>query len=475
MALLDFLKQKEIAEINRLNKEIASLNLSIQTLENRVGGLQKDISQLEKYQKVVDVDKLIEEKLEDLELQKQNALRYREEIENETLVLKRDYTSALSVYKNLKHQTDLFSESLELSEYGVYEPHFDFETSEIYKGEIGNIRDRQKEMISNGTAIGGGDQISWNGSLAKGQAMVKREKKLMMRAFSGECDSFISSVEWNNAKRMEERIYKSHEAINQVYKEQGIYITAKYCDLKIDELRLAYEYKKKKFDEKEEQRQIREQMREEEKAAREIEAALAKAEKDEESFHKAIEKTKKEAEVSDGTEREKLMNKIIDLERKLVEVEEKKARALSMAQQTRRGHVYVISNIGSFGENIYKIGMTRRLDPQDRIRELGDASVPFQFDIHAMIYSEDAPALETLLHKAFDKKKVNMVNYRREFFSVTLDEIEDVIKHQNINAELVRLPEAMEYHESIAILEKIKHFPSMHPEDAILCEFPESI
>jgi len=250
----------------------------------------------------------------------------------------------------------------------------------------------------------------------------------MLRAFNGECDSFVASVEWNNVKRIEERLYKSFDAINSAYKEQGIYITSTYRDLKLKELWLAYEYKKKKYDEKEQQRQIREQMREEEKAAREIEAALQKAEKDEESFQSAIEKAKKDAESREGSEHEKLMKKISELELKLAEVQERKERALSMAQQTKRGHVYVISNIGSFGENVYKIGMTRRLDPQDRVRELGDASVPFQFDTHAMIFSENAPNLEASLHKAFDNKKLNMVNTRREFFAVTLDEIEKVVK-----------------------------------------------
>ena len=145
------------------------------------------------------------------------------------------------------------------------------------------------------------------------------------------------------------------------------------------------------------------------------------------------------------------------MERELKEAQEKKERALSMAQQTKRGHVYIISNIGSFGENVYKIGMTRRLEPIDRIKELGDASVPFQFDVHAMIYAEDAPTLENELHKAFTDRKVNMLNYRKEFFNVTLDEIEAKITETGLNAEFTRMPEAMEYRETLAILEKLRN------------------
>ena len=125
-----------------------------------------------------------------------------------------------------------------------------------------------------------------------------------------------------------------------------------------------------------------------------------------------------------------------------------------MAQQTKRGHVYVISNIGSFGENVYKIGMTRRLDPMDRVRELGDASVPFPFDVHAIIFSEDAPALETKLHKTFNQRRVNLINTKKEFFHVSLQEIEDVVHENNAEIEFTKLAEARDYRESMAIREQ---------------------
>jgi len=147
-----------------------------------------------------------------------------------------------------------------------------------------------------------------------------------------------------------------------------------------------------------------------------------------------------------------------------------------MAQQTKRGHVYIISNIGSFGENVYKIGMTRRLEPTDRVKELGDASVPFQFDIHAMIYSDEAPTLENELHKAFTNKKVNMLNNRKEFFNVTIDEIEEKVGEIGIAAEFSKLPEAMEYRETLAILQKLNS--QVEPktvEQLIEEEFPTTL
>ncbi len=119
---------------------------------------------------------------------------------------------------------------------------------------------------------------------------------------------------------------------------------------------------------------------------------------------------------------------------------------------TRSGHVYVISNVGSFGEHVYKIGMTRRLDPMDRIRELGDASVPFQFDVHAIIYSDDAPALESELHKAFDGQRVNRVNERKEFFRVPIEQIATTVREQRGEIEITLTAEAAEYRMTQAIL-----------------------
>ena len=157
-----------------------------------------------------------------------------------------------------------------------------------------------------------------------------------------------------------------------------------------------------------------------------------------------------------------------ELEKSLEEAHSKNERAKSMAQQTRSGHVYIISNIGSFGEDVYKIGMTRRLEPLDRVKELGDASVPFTFDVHAMIYSEDAPTLEKVLHDKFAGKRVNMVNHRKEFFGVPIDDIEKEVLKIDSSAEFVKTIEAQEYTETKAILarqEKKSSAPQKFPEE----------
>ena len=177
--------------------------------------------------------------------------------------------------------------------------------------------------------------------------------------------------------------------------------------------------------------------------------AQKETEKEKKIYSKALEEAKKSLGILSGEQLEKLKQRINDLEQNLEEANKKSERALSMAQQTKRGHVYVVSNIGSFGENIYKIGMTRRLDPIDRVKELGDASVPFTFDLHAMIYTEDAPKLESLLHNKFSSFRVNKINNRKEYFNVTIEDIEKCIS-ENFNGEfeLIKEYEAKEYFES---------------------------
>jgi hypothetical protein len=211
-----------------------------------------------------------------------------------------------------------------------------------------------------------------------------------------------------------------------------------------------------KWEEQEEQRRIKEQIREEEKAKREFEKAIKDAQKEEETLKKLIEKAQKEVSLANDEQKAIFDEKLKELELKLKTAEEKNQRALSMAQQTRSGNVYVISNIGSFGEDVYKIGMTRRLEPLDRVKELGDASVPFEFDVHAMIYCEDAPSFERSLHKKFLRLQLNKVNPRKEFFKVSLSDIRSEIEKMNINAKWTMTSEAKQYKESLVIEESIK-------------------
>ena len=452
MGLFDFLKKKEFDEINQLK------------------------SKLERYKPIHDIETEIENQkkiLEQFKLLKQSEVKT---VEDNFSKLNTDYQNALETYTKLRKEVSLFENKLDLIEFGVYEPIYDFEKSDDYRAEQNKIIERQKEMISSEKAAICRTNWTIDGSEAKGKASTKRYIKLTLRAFNGECESLIAKVKWNNVNQIIERIKKSFETINKIGESQTVTIQKEYLDLKIKELTLEYEYQLKRQKEKEELRAAQEAMREEEKARREFEQAQKEAEKEEANYEKLLEKARKEIELASGEKHDKLKAQIEKLEQELKEAHEKKERAISMAQQTKRGHVYVISNIGSFGEQVFKIGMTRRLEPEDRIKELGDASVPFQFDIHAMIYSEDAPTLENELHKTFTNNKVNMLNYRKEFFNVTIDEIEKKVKEIGIDAEFVKLPEAMEYRETIAILEKLKNQGELKTiEEIVAEEFPSSL
>jgi len=282
----------------------------------------------------------------------------------------------------------------------------------------------------------------------------------MLRAFNGESDSFIARVSYRNVDAMEKRIKTAFDAINSITeKYDSCKLNPRYLDLRVQELQLVYEWEEAKQQEKEEQARIREQMREEEKAAREAEKAQQQAEKEEAKYQELLEKAQKDASAASEKDKEKLSAKIAELQQRIAEIEEKK-QAISQAMLTKTGHVYIISNVGSFGENVYKIGMTRRLEPMDRVKELGDASVPFPFDVHAMIRTSDAPSLENALHKHFDRRRLNLENERKEFFRVSIDEIRnelDQLKNDlGIDSELrmTLLAEAKEFRMSEA---KRKH------------------
>ena len=332
--------------------------------------------------------------------------------------LSQEYSAAHSLYDRLRNEIALVEENLEDISVGLYKPHYDFDSSQEYRSALEGIRNQQKALIKGSQAAVCGQTWQVQGDARAGERMTKQYLKLILRAFNGECDAAIAKVSWNNVVKMEERIRKTYDAINDLGRTMEMRITPEYLDLKLAELRLEYETEQKKREEQEEQRRIKEQMREEERALREAEKAKQEAEEEEARYEKALEKARAEMANAQGESLALLQLKIQHLDAALHKAHEMKEKATSMAQLTR-WHVYVISNVGSFGENIFKIGMTRRLEPMDRIRELGDASVPFDFDVHALLYCEDAPALECEFQTRFKDLAVNLVNPRKEFFAVS--------------------------------------------------------
>lgn len=305
-------------------------------------------------------------------------------------------------------------------------------------------RNRIKELISNGRAA----DCDYSEKNRRTFAI-----HFVIDAFNGKVDSAMAKVKHDNFGKIKQEITDAFALVNYNGKPfRDARITREFLDARLDELKWAVATHELKQQELAEQRAIREQIREEEKARKEIEKAIKEAEKEERLLQKALEKARIELAGASAEQKQKYESQLAELESKLEEAELKGQRALSMAQQTKQGHVYVISNIGSFGENVYKIGMTRRLDPMDRVKELGDASVPFGFDVHAMIFSKDAPSLENALHKSFNSNSVNKVNPRKEFFKLSLLDIKSVIHSEGItDVHWTMKAEAEEYRESLAI------------------------
>lgn len=295
------------------------------------------------------------------------------------------------------------------------------------KERLEENKEKQKSKIRSGKAWKAYEHFYWNDNLTAGKAKQRRLAKFLLAAFNAETDSLINSSRKNNFHKCHKSIEKWFEKINKLGEDWSVSVERGYLKLRLEELKVVVEYHLQKEFEKEEERYVNESIREEKGVQKEIESFVKSREKEERNYKSEIERATKELKESSEAELSSLNRLIDDLQLKLERSVKEKDRALSLAQLTRSGHVYIISNEGSFGRGVYKIGMTRRLDPMDRVKELGGASVPFFFDVHGVIHSDNAPGLERELHKRFEKHRVNKGNYRREFFRVSIEEIESAI------------------------------------------------
>ncbi|ABR34461.1 DUF4041 domain-containing protein [Clostridium beijerinckii] len=374
------------------------------------------------------VEKVINSKQSDLKSLNQNI----EELEKKVIVL---------------------DDEILYQSFGLYTPMYDFANSEEYKDELTKIRDIQKEILKDNKAAS--NVLYWGIDINadKDPKLVRDNVKQMIRCFNSECDAIINKVKFNNMESIRNRIEKSYDSLNKINKRNGIEISDEYLNLKYEELKLAHEYNLKIQEEKEERRRLLEDKREEVKLLKEIEEKKRDLEKEKMHYDNVMRNIQEQIKNEQSEERLKvLLNKKNDLENNLCDVDKALKEVDYREANYKAGYVYIISNIGAFGKNVYKIGMTRRLEPQDRIDELGNASVPFKFDVHAMIFSDDAPKLESAIHRAFESKKINVVNGRKEFFKVTLEEVEKVVKaNYDKSVDFVKIPEAQQYRESLKI------------------------
>ena len=360
--------------------------------------------------------------------------------------LETEYSSLNDKYNTLNNEYNDLCANVILKHYDLSD--YDGLTSEECKNKITLIKMQEKELVKSNDAV-----IVYSNA---NKSVINNNLKQILRCFNTECDNILMNLSVKNIDNMRGKISKSFESINKIFKVDGLELDKALLELKLEELNLVYTYELKRQQEIEQQKEIKAQMIEEEKVRRELEQEKKKIEKDQTQFTNEINKLMKYLQkTSNDTEKQLYIDKVKELEEKLKELEKAKQTVLERGANAKAGFVYIISNIGSFGEDVYKIGMTRRLEPMDRVKELSSASVPFEFDVHAMIFSDDAPALENRLHQHFKNQSINKVNPRKEFFDVTLDEIEQVVKENfNRTVEFTRIPLAKEYRQSLLLSEQ---------------------
>jgi hypothetical protein len=362
--------------------------------------------------------------------------------------------AADSTLQEVRKQILVAEDTVELETFSLYHPKYQFTNSAEYKERLDAIREVQKQTARGLSAeVDAWDNQAVQLTKAEWKKLRKDALKLALRAFNSESEYCVDKVKFNNVERMEERIRKSFETCNKLLKNVGVWWKDVVLEDKLKELNLAHEYQMKRQEEKEVARQAREDQREQEKLEKEIWEARAKIEKDRSHFIRALQRLQlRLAEATNQQEYEDLQVRIDEISTQNSKLDEEEKQLDYREQNARAGYVYVISNIGAFGQGVYKIGMTRRLEPIERVDELGDASVPFRFDVHALVFSDNAPALEAKLHAHFAAGRLNKVNGRKEFFQADLKEIEAVIRaNYDAVVEVTHAAPAEQYRESLRL------------------------
>ncbi|WP_199834763.1 DUF4041 domain-containing protein [Streptomyces sp. NRRL WC-3618] len=349
-----------------------------------------------------------------------------------------DLEAALATAQGGSDLIDL-SDQRALQDVGIYRYHHPLENAAAYKDRLRSLEDKIDEAVKSSRAILAADMFTFDGSLARGRKLVGDLSKLMLRAYNAEADNCVRSLRSGNVRTALKRLESAVTAIERLGAIMEMRINPEYHALRVTELELTADFQIKMQEEREHARHERQLLREQRQAEQELAAEKERLEKERAHYVSALASLRAKGDDAAVTE---LSSRLADIEKAIAANDYRIANI-------RAGYVYVISNIGAFGPNIVKIGMTRRLDPMDRVRELGDASVPFRYDVHALFFSEDAVTLESQLHKAFASRRVNFVNQRREFFFATPSEVRTLLADKVGGLlEFTEEPTAPEYFQS---------------------------
>jgi len=367
------------------------------------------------------------------------GLAERDQLQAEIAGLRGDVARLRAEQAVLSSQLIETREIVILQEAGVYQYRHPLDDALAYKARLAGLRARIKDAVKAGNAVRGATNWTVNGSVREGTKMVREFSKLMLRAYNNEADNALRSMKPYTLESSVARLQKARETITRLGGTMNITVTDPYHRLRVEELELTADYLAKVAEEKERAQEEKARLREEEIARREYEREQERLRKELTHYETAVTALRDQGD-QDGA---------AHAAAKATEIQDAIDGITRRAANIRAGHVYVISNLGAFGPDMVKIGMTRRLEPMDRVRELGDASVPFRYDVHAMVFSDDAVGLETHLHHQFADRRVNRVNMRREFFRARPSEVRDILTR--IDASIVTWvdePEALEWRQS---------------------------
>lgn len=457
-------KQKEILKLQRENElksnEIHNLKdlkeVQIVSLKEEYSLIIKDIQEKNKVE-ISEIKAEFEEKAVSKEFIETSLEKVNDLLKEKHFNLKEAIKKEEQELKELKELVELFNEEAEILEKGVYQPKYDFSNSMQYDVKLKTIREEQKRMMRMEEATNVNKTWTLDNSEKEGIKITKKYIKQILRSFNSECDVQINKVTYKNIKTTEERIHSIYSQLNNLYNMTGVEIHINYLELKIEEMYLAFEYAEQKHEEKEllkhEKYLERERKKEERILNEEIQEKKRNLNREMTHYKKILKKLNKKLDIVDSTKSsESIYNEIKEVENKIEEKKTAKEELDFRESHLSAGYVYIISNIGAFGKDVVKIGVTRRLEPLDRIKELSSASVPFTYDVHALVFSYNAFELEKELHAYFDKYRVNKVNARKEFFRVSIDEIENKLKdYGDLTIDFLRDADATEYYQSQAV------------------------
>ncbi|EWW87658.1 hypothetical protein V636_02575 [Staphylococcus aureus T55954] len=386
----------------------------------------------------------LKEKNKSINIENQKIKREIQELKN----LKKDLISSIEEgTKELEHITSYLND--ELFKYDI-ELTYPFDLVEVDSSQINTyikkLQMKEKELLNL-------EEVKIFNVSTENKRHQNAQAKQIIRLFNAETSQLINKVNSKNIESMQNKIFKSYEGINKIFETDNVRIPETLLDIKLEMLDLMHKYQVKIEDEKIIRREERTRLKEIEQAEKEMEKKLKELDKDIRHHNNEIKKLTMYLNNTDlQVEKELYIEKIRELDQSLKNLNSERENVEDRKDNAQSGFVYIISNIGSFGENVYKIGVTRRLEPMDRINELSSASVPFEFDVHALIFSENAFELENKLHEYFKKYKVNKVNGRKEFFKVNINEIKDkVLSEHNSTVQFIDEPKAIQYRETLRL------------------------